>query len=59
MTTLARIDLYGCHGITDAGVHRLTALPHLRHLSMEGCRNLTRAAAAGFGSQVRVNYSAI
>jgi hypothetical protein len=59
MTTLARIDLYGRHGITDAGVHRLTALPHLRHLSMEGCRNLTRAAAAGFGSQVRVNYSAI
>jgi hypothetical protein len=59
MTTLARIHLYGCHGITDAGVHRLTALPHLRHLSMEGCRNLTRAAAAGFGSQVRVNYSAI
>ena len=59
MTTLERIELHACHGITDAGAHRLAALPHLQRVSFDGCRNLTRAAGTGFGPQVRVNYSAI
>ena len=59
MTTLERIQLHHCHGISDAGARWLTALPHLRRVSFEGCRNLTRAAATGFRPQVRVDYSAV
>jgi hypothetical protein len=59
MSSLERIELHGCHGITNPGARRLAALPHLRQISMEGCRNLTRAAAAGFDPRVRVSYSAI
>jgi len=59
MTSLERIQLHNCHGISDAGARRLAALPQLRRVSFEGCRNLTRAAATGFGPQVRVDYSTI
>lgn len=59
MTTLERIELHACHGITDAGASHLAALPQLRRLSLDGCRNLTRAAATGFEPRVRVTYSPI
>ena len=48
-----------CQGITDAGVRALTRLPRLREVAMEGSRNVTRAAAAGFAPRVRVQYSTI
>ena len=56
MNTLERIQLHRCHGVTDAGVRRLAALPRLRELSIEGCRNVTRTVTAGFPSPVRARY---
>ena len=59
MTSLERIQLHHCQGVTDAGVRMLGALPDLRELSIEGSRNVTRAAFKGFAPRVRVSYSSI
>ena len=45
--------------VTDAGVRVLAVLPNLRELSIEGCRNVTRAGVSGFTAGVRVSYSSI
>ena len=59
MQTLERIELHHCQRVTDPGVRRLAELPNLRELSVEGSRNVTRAAFQGFARRVRVSYSAI
>lgn len=59
MTTLERIQLHHCHGVTDAGIRRVLQLPHLRKLAVEGCRNVTRAALADARPGVRVTWSTI
>jgi len=59
MTSLERIQLHECQGVTDAGVRALAALPGLRELSIEGCRNVTRRGVLGFAPGVRVSYSTI
>ena len=43
----------------DAGVRRLSTLPALSQLSIEGCRNVTRAGVSGVPPRVRVTYSSI
>jgi hypothetical protein len=59
MTSLERIQVHHCQGITDAGVRLLAGLPNLRELAIEGSRTVTRAAFQGFATRVRVNYSSI
>jgi hypothetical protein len=58
-TSLERIHPHHCQAATNAGVRELFALPVLRQLSIEGCRNVTREGTAGFPSRVRVSYSSI
>jgi hypothetical protein len=59
MTSLERIQVHHCHGVTDAGVRLLAGLPNLRELAIEGSRNVTRAAFQAFATRVRVSYSSI
>jgi hypothetical protein len=59
MSTLERIHLHYCQGVTDAGVRRLARLPHLRELTIEGSRNVTRAGVTGFPPPVLIRYSTI
>ena len=59
MTSLERIQLHHCHGVTDAGIRALKVLPNLRELSVEGCPNVTRSANVGFAPSVRLSYSTI
>jgi hypothetical protein len=59
MTTLERIQLHHCHGVTDAGIRRVLQLSNLRELAVEGCRNVTRAAVTDAPPRVRVTYSTI
>jgi hypothetical protein len=57
MTSLEKIQIHHCQGITDGGVRSLAELPNLRELSIEGSRTVTRAAFQGFAPRVRVAYS--
>ena len=59
MTSLERIQLHYCQRVTDRGVRLLAQLPHLRELSIEGSRNVTRGAFQGFPPRVRVSYSTV
>ena len=59
MTSLERINLHHCKGITDKGVRALAALPALRELTIEGSRTVTRGALAAFAPSVRVRYSTV
>ena len=59
MHTLERVELHRCQGITDTGARALQALPALRALSLEGCRNVTRSSVSAFAPRVRVSYSSI
>jgi hypothetical protein len=59
MTSLERVQLHECHGVTDAGVRALADLPVLHELAIEGCRNVTRQGSAGFAPRVRVSYSTV
>jgi hypothetical protein len=55
MQTLERITFDACHGLTDAGVARLTRLPQLRELRVSG-RRLTPAVVQAFPPGVDVSY---
>ena len=57
MPSLERLEFWQCAGITDTGVAHLTALPHLRELSLDGLPGVTRAATARFRANVRVRYA--
>jgi hypothetical protein len=46
MTSLERINLHHCQGISDRGVRALAALPALRELTIEGSRTVTRPRCA-------------
>jgi hypothetical protein len=59
MTSLERIQIYHCHGVTGRGVRALAGLPNLRELAIEGSRNVTRTAFQTFAPRVHVNYSSI
>lgn len=55
MDSLETIELWEIAGVTDAGVAHLARLPRLREVSLD-CVNVTRAGAAIFPAQVRVNF---
>jgi hypothetical protein len=59
MTSLERIQIHHCQGVTDRGVRLLASLPNLRELAVEGSRNVTRAAFQGFPPGVRVSYASV
>jgi hypothetical protein len=55
MTSLEKVQIWECAGITDAGVASLTQLPRLREVSLEGLNRVTREGASRFPASVRVN----
>jgi hypothetical protein len=57
MSSLERIELWQCVGITDMGIARLATLPRLRDITIDGSPNVSRAALPLFPSNVHVNYS--
>jgi ankyrin repeat protein len=57
MSSLEELTFWSIAGITEAGVARLAALPRLRKLTIESCRNVTPAAAVAFSARVRVAIS--
>ena len=57
MTSLEKIEIWNCDGVTNAGVARLARLPRLTELAVDNCRNVRALSAAGFGPQVRVSYT--
>jgi hypothetical protein len=56
MSSLERIELFECAGITNAGVALLADLPRLREVSIGGSANVTREEVAVFPAHVRVDY---
>ncbi len=53
MDSLEEVTIYGCPGITDAGVAALARLPRLRKIDING-QNVTPAIAAAFPPSVHV-----
>lgn len=51
--SLERITFDACHGLTNAGVSRLSRLPKLRELRVSGS-GITHEVRAGFSSRVKV-----
>lgn len=58
MSSLERITLWDCAGITNAGVAALAGLPRLREVGLEGLPQVSREGAAVFPANVQVNYRA-
>ncbi|MFI5209046.1 MAG: hypothetical protein ACHQ2E_01260, partial [Gemmatimonadales bacterium] len=56
MSSLERVTLDGCAGLTDDGVAQLSRLPRLRELRVSG-PGITAQVAARFPDGVRVHYS--
>lgn len=56
MTSLERVTLYGCPGVTNAGVAKLAVLPNLREVRFSG-PNISREAAAVFPAHVHAEYA--
>ncbi len=56
ISTLERITLSACTGVSNTGVAALAALPRLRELTLEVMPNVTRAAVAAFPPHVRVAF---
>ncbi len=53
ITSLERIEFYGCPGVTNAGVTALAGLPRLCEVEISGPQ-ITRECAAAFPASVRV-----
>jgi hypothetical protein len=56
ITSLEKIILSACAGVTDAGIAKLAALPGLRELSLEYMPAVTRAALTSIPERVKVNF---
>ena len=56
MESLEHIELWACAGISDAGVARLTGLPRLREISIEGSPRVTEQGMELFPESVRIKY---
>jgi hypothetical protein len=52
---LEEVEIYGCPGITDAGVVRLARLPRLREVKISG-QHVTSAIVEAFPSGVKVQW---
>jgi hypothetical protein len=57
MPSLESLEFWNCAGITDAGVARLSALPALREISVDGCRHVTAGVLTAFPARVRARHS--
>jgi len=57
MPSLEKLEFWNCAGITNAGVGFLAALPRLREVSLDSCRQVTPEAVAVFPAHVGVKYS--
>ena len=57
LTSLEKVELWQCAGVTNAGVAHLATLPRLREVGLEGLAGVTREAIALFPEHVRVNFS--
>ena len=57
MSSLERVELWECAGVTDQGLRHLADLPRLQELNLQGMSQITRQAAAAFPSRVRVRYA--
>lgn len=56
MSSLERIELRACPGITDTGVAQLAGLTKLRELKLASLLGVTPSVGARFGSGVRVKF---
>jgi hypothetical protein len=56
MTSLEKVELRANAGITDSGVATLSALPHLREITIGDSPRVSARGMAVFGAQVRVDY---
>ena len=57
MPSLEKLEFWNCAGITNAGVAELAALPGLREISVDGCRQVTPDALTAFPAHVRARHS--
>lgn len=57
MASLETLEFWNCAGVTNAGVAKLAALPRLREVSLDGCRQVTREAETFFPAHVRARMS--
>lgn len=57
MTSLERIELASCPGVTNDGIASLGALPNLTELRLSGMQNVTRTALASLPARIHVGYS--
>jgi ankyrin repeat protein len=57
MSSLERVDLYECKGVTEAGLPLLAGLPRLREVHLDGLPGVTLEATRVFPGSVRVHYS--
>ena len=57
MPSLEKLEFWNCAGITNAGVAGLAALPSLREISVDGCRQVSPDALAAFPAHVRAKHS--
>ena len=48
MPSLENLEFWNCAGITNAGVAQLPALPALREISVDGCRQVTPPRSRSF-----------
>jgi hypothetical protein len=58
MTSLEKVELVACAGITDAGAVALARLPRVREVTFSGCRQVTAAVVSAFGRDVDVERTA-
>ena len=57
MSSLERIELYECQGVSDAGLASLARLPGLRQVALHGLPQVTLEGTAVFPAHVRVDHS--
>ena len=57
MPSLEELEFWNCAGITNGGVAELAALPRLRQISVDGCRQVTLDALTAFPAHVRAKHS--
>lgn len=55
LTSLERVLVYNCPGVTDAGVTSIAKLPRLQEVTLETLPNVSPEAALAFPAHVRVN----
>ena len=57
MSSLEKIELAGCAGISNRGIAMLASLPRLKKLELSGMQNVTRDVVGSFAPGVRVRLT--